>query len=118
MKEKFYREVVVYGNDFWEFYNSKSSKVQKKIDWIICLVQSLEIIPENFFKKIKGADGLFEIRIKSLTNIYRIFCFFDEGNLVILLNGFHKKKQKTPRKEIDKALKLRKNYYEDKKQIS
>ncbi len=114
MNEEFKRKVIVYGSDFWDFYNNQKKKVQEKIDWVIGLVQTLKIIPEKFFKHIEGEDALFEIRIKVGTNIFRIFCFFDEGNLVILLNGFHKKTQKSPRNEIEKALKLKKSYYEDK----
>jgi len=72
------------------------------------------MVPEKFFKYLEGTDGLYEIRIKSGSDIYRIFCFFDEGNLIVLLNGFQKKSSKTPGNEIDKAKRLRKNYYEDK----
>ena len=116
MNEGFNGKVIVYGSDFWDFYNNQKKNVQEKIDWIIGLVQTLKIIPEKFFKHIEREDALFEIRIKVGTNIFRIFCFFDEGNLVILLNGFQKKTQKTPRNEIEKALKLKENYYEDKKE--
>lgn len=72
----------------------------------------MEIIPKKFFKHIE--DGIYEIRIKSGSNIYRLFSFFDEGKLVILLHGFTKKSQKLPRKEIDRALRLRREYYESK----
>jgi len=78
------------------------------------LVRSLRMVPEKFFKHIEGTEGLFEIRIKSGSDIFRIFCFFDEGNLVILLNGFQKKSDKTPRNEIEKAERLKQKYYEDK----
>ncbi len=60
-------------------------------------------------------DGIFEIRVSSANNIFRIFCFFDEGQLVILLNGFQKKTQKTPTEELERAKKLKKQYYEDKR---
>ncbi|MDH5365972.1 MAG: type II toxin-antitoxin system RelE/ParE family toxin [Cyclobacteriaceae bacterium] len=73
---------------------------------------TVEIIPKKFFKHIE--DGIYEIRIKSGSNIYRLFSFFDEGKLVILLHGFTKKSQKLPRKEIDRALRLRREYYESK----
>ena len=72
------------------------------------------MIPEKFFKHIEGTDGLFEIRTKVGSDIFRIFCFFDEGNLVILLNGFQKKADKTPKNEIEKAERLKQKYYEDK----
>ena len=68
----------------------------------------------NFLKAITGTNGLYEARIKLGSNIWRVFCFFDKGKLVILLNGFQKKTQKTPRKEINKALKLMESYYNDK----
>lgn len=63
---------------------------------------------------MKTHKGLFEARIKLGSNIWRVFCFFDKGKLVILLNGFTKKSQKTPQKEIDKAVRLMKEYYEEK----
>lgn len=62
-----------------------------------------------------GTDGLYEIRIEFESNIYRIFCCFDKGNLVVLFNGFQKKYQKTPKKEIDFALRLKEEYFNDKK---
>lgn len=108
------RTTYVYGNEFWDFYYSQKPEVQNKIDWTIGLVRSLRIIPEKFFKHLKGTDGLFEIRIKVGSDIFRILCFFDEGNLVILLNGFQKKTQKTPKNEIEKAERLKQKYYEDK----
>jgi phage-related protein len=114
MSQEYIREIYIYGDDFWKFYYSQDEKAQKKIDWVLDLVRTLKMIPERFFKHIEGSDGLFEIRIKVGNNIYRIFCFFDEGNLVILLNGFQKKSQKTPKKEIRKAEGLKKEYYEKK----
>jgi len=77
-------------------------------------IETLERVPESYLKHLKGTDGLYEARIKLGSNIWRVFCFFDKGQLVILLNGFHKKSQKTPRKEIDKAVALMKQYYDEK----
>ena len=108
------RTTYVYGTEFWDFYYAQRSEVQDKIDWVIGLVRSLEMIPEKFFKHIEGTNGLFEIRIKVGSNIFRIFCFFDEGKLVILLNGFQKNSDKTPKNEIEKAERLKQKYYEDK----
>jgi len=78
------------------------------------LVRTLRIVPRKFFKHIEGTEGLFEIRIKAGSGIFRIFCFFDEGNLIILLNGFQKKTGKAPKNEIAKAERLKQKYYEDK----
>ncbi|MBU2884156.1 type II toxin-antitoxin system RelE/ParE family toxin, partial [Gilvimarinus agarilyticus] len=68
----------------------------------------------QYLKYLKNTDGLYEARIKLGSNIWRVFCFFDKGKLVILLNGFQKKTQKTPKNEIQKALKLKSDYYNDK----
>ena len=114
MTGKFLRNTYVYGNDFWDFYNSQNKEVQDKIDWVIGLVRTLRMVPEKFFKHIEGVKGLFEMRVKASNNIYRIFCFFDEGNLVILLNGFQKKTDRTPWREIERAERLKHKYYEDK----
>ena len=108
------RTTYVYGNEFWDFYYAQRTEVQDKIDWVIGLVRSLRMVPEKFFKHLEGTEGLFEIRIKVGIDIFRIFCFFDEGNLVILINGFQKKTEKTPKKEIEKAERLKQKYYEDK----
>ncbi|MEA3446418.1 MAG: type II toxin-antitoxin system RelE/ParE family toxin [Bacteroidota bacterium] len=112
--EEFKRNIDVYENHFWDFYNAQTLKIQEKIDWVIGLVRNLRIVPKKYFDHLTGTDGLFEIRIQVGNNIYRVFCFFDEGNLVILLSGFQKKTQKTPKKEIKKAERLKQEYYEKK----
>lgn len=98
---------------YWDFYKAQSKAVQKKIDYVLQIIITVEQIPQKFFKHIE--DGIYEIRIKSGSDIYRLFSFFDEGKLVILLHGFTKKTQKLPRKEIEKAIRLRRAYYESKK---
>ena len=79
------------------------------------LMMTVDIIPARFLKAIKGYDGLYEIRIEDGGNIYRIFCCFDEGNIVVLFNAFQKKTDKTPTNEIDKAKRIMKDYFELKK---
>ena len=91
-------------------------KVQDKIFKVIEAIETLERVPKNYLKAITGTKGLYEARISLASNIWRVFCFFDEGKLVILLNGFTKKTQKTPKKEIDKALRLMADYYNEKKE--
>jgi phage-related protein len=112
--DAFKRNIRVYKNYFWDFYNSQTKEVQDKIDWVIGLVRGLPVVPKKYFDHLSGTDGLFEIRIQLGSNIYRVFCFFDEGNLVILLSRFQKKTQKTPTKEIKKAERLKGEYYEEK----
>ena len=114
MSEKHIRDTIVFGNHFWDFYNAQQEKVQSKIDWVIELVRTLQNIPEKFFKHLEGTDGLYEIRIKAGSDIFRIFCCFDKGNLVILFNGFQKKSDKTPKQEIERAEKLKQQYHESK----
>ena len=114
MNGKQFREVIFYGEYFWEFYYKQSRKVKDKITWTIGLLKYLEVIPEKYLKHIEETD-LYEIKVSFGNNIFRIFCFFDKDRLVIVLNGFQKKTQKTPRNEIDRAVRLKKEYYEDKK---
>lgn len=113
MKDKV-REVIAYKDHFESFLMNLPTKVQDKIFKVIEAIETLERIPSNYLKYIKGTEGLFEARIQLGNNIWRVFCFFDEGRLVILLNGFTKKTEKTPRKEIQKAEKLMKEYYTEK----
>lgn len=115
MVENYIRQTIVFENHFWDFYDAQTSEVQKKIDWVIGLVRTLPVIPVKFFKHLEGTGGLYEIRIKVGSDIYRIFCCFDKGSLVLLFNGFQKKSDKTPKKEIEKAEKLKQQYYDSKK---
>jgi phage-related protein len=108
------REIVAYKHYFEEFLSNQTQKVQDKIYKILEAIETLERIPTNYLKLIVGTNGLYEARIQLGNNIWRVFCFFDGGRLVILLNGFQKKTQKTPQGEIEKALKLMKEYYESK----
>ena len=112
---EFKRKIEVYKNHFWDFYNKQDIKVQDKIDWTVTLVQMTKVVPEKYLKHLTNTDGLWEMRISANNGIFRIFCFFDKGNLVVLLSGFQKKTQKTPKSEIKRAERLKKEYYESKK---
>ena len=109
------RQLIYFKNYYWDFFNSQTEKVKDKIDYVLFLVTVAERIPKKFFDQIIGCEGIYEIRIEFESNIFRIFCCFDEGNLVVLFNGFQKKEQKTPKKEIDKALRIKQEYFEFKK---
>jgi phage-related protein len=108
------RRLRTYGNHFWEFYNALDKDVQEKIDWVFEIIKSADHVPKKFFQHLSGTDGIFEIRVEYESNIYRILCFFDKGNLVILINSFQKKTPKTPLKIIALAEKLKKQYFIDK----
>jgi len=112
--DKKVREVIGYKDHFEKFLKKQPIKVQNKIFKVIEAIETLERVPESYLKSMKGTRGLYEARIKLASDIWRVFCFFDKGKLVILLNGFAKKTQKTPKKEIDKALRLMREYYEEK----
>lgn len=109
------RKLSTYGKYFIEFYSKLDKDLQEKIDWIFELVKTVDFIPKKYFQHLENTDGIFEIRIEYESNIYRVLCFFDEGNLVILINAFQKKTQKTPKSEIELARKLKKQYFIDKK---
>lgn len=109
------RTIITYKNYFEEFLNKQTKKVKEKISWTLLLIQEVKQVPETYLKHIEGTDGLYEIRIQLGSDIFRIFCFFDKGRLVVLTNGFQKKTQKTPRKEIIKALKIIEEYQNEKK---
>lgn len=90
------------------------TKLKLKIIWTLDLIEELQKVPETYLKYMENTDGLYEIRVQLGSDIFRIFCFFDEGQLVVLANGFQKKTQKTPQKEIDKALKIKAEYESEK----
>ncbi len=113
MEEK-YRSIFLYKVYFSDFYLKQNQKVKDKILWTFIIIETILQIPEDYFKHIEDTEGLFEIRIKQGSDIFRIFCFFDQGKLVVLANGFQKKTHKTPKSEIEKALKIKKEYETEK----
>jgi len=108
------RTVFIYKNYFNDFISNLRSKVKNKILWTLKVIETLPIIPEQYLKHIEDTDGLYEIRIQQGSDIYRIFCFFDQDKLVVVMNGFQKKTQKTPKNEIEKALIIKKEYENEK----
>ncbi len=109
------RQLIYFRDYFWDFFNRQTEKTKDKIDYVLFLVTVAEKIPGKFFERITGYNGLFAIRIEFESNIYRIFCCFDKGDLVVLFNGFQKKTQKTPKKEIEKAMRIMEEYNDYKK---
>ena len=108
------RKIIFYENHFIEFYLKQDQKVKGKIQYVFELIKQVDRVPEKFLKHLTGTNGLYEIRVEYQSNIYRIFCCFDEGQIVVLFNGFQKKSQKTPQEEIDKAQQLMKDYFNNK----
>lgn len=109
------RELLFFKDYFNDFYQEQTWKVQKKILWTLKVVETVDRIPEIYFKHLENTEGLYEIRIQVGSNIFRIFCFFDINNLVVVGHGFQKKTQKMPTGETERAEKIKKEYYEEKK---
>lgn len=108
------REIRFYKHYFNEFFVAQTDKVRRKIAQTLVWIQTVDRLPVSILKSIEGKKGLYEIRVEYAGNIYRVFCCFDEGSLVILFNGFQKKTQRTPTNEIDKAERLMKEYFNNK----
>jgi len=109
-EKKKYRSVIFYKDYFESFFIKQRKPVKDKILWTLELIEDIQKIPETYLKHIKNTDGLYEIRVQQGNDIFRIFCFFAQRRMIILMNGFQKKSQKTPQKEIDKALKIKQEY--------
>jgi phage-related protein len=109
-----YRKITFYKNYFLDFVSKQSIDIQNKIYWTFDVIEGLWRVLDTYFKHIVNTDGLYEIRVQVGNDIIRIFCFFETGKLVILINGFKKKTQKIPKKEIRLALKLKSEYEKQK----
>jgi len=115
VEEKFIRDIFYYKNYYLDFFRTLKPEVQRKFNWTLKLIGTIDRIPVKFFKHMENTSGIYEVRVEVGTDIYRVFSFFDEGKLIILVNGFQKKSQKTPKSEIDLAEKLKKQYFDEKK---
>jgi phage-related protein len=109
------RQIIFHGEYFLDLYKNLDIKVKTKIQYVFELIKQVDRVPEKFLAPMTGYEGLFEIRIEYQSNIYRIFCCFDKGQLVVLLNRFQKKTQKTPKEEIERAMRLKNDYFRYKK---
>ena len=109
-----YRQIIFFKDYFFDFFEQQTEKVKEKIDHVLFVVTVAKRIPQKFFQHVEGTNGLYEIRVEFQGNIYRIFCCFDEGQVVILFNGFQKKSQKTPSGELEKAVKIMNEYFDEK----
>ena len=108
------RKIIFYKHYFTDFYLDQNVKVQEKIEYVFKIIKTVDKVPKKFLDHMTGTDGIFEIRVEVSSDIYRIFCCFDKGNLVVLFNGFQKKSQKTPKQELELAEKLKREYFESK----
>jgi phage-related protein len=114
VEENFIRNIFYYKNYYNEFFKKLRPDVKKKFNWTLQLIATLDRVPEKYFKHITGSSGIYEIRVEIGSDIFRVFSFFDKGQIIILVNGFQKKTQKTPKSEIELAEKLKKQYFDEK----
>ncbi len=108
------RTIKLFKTYYKDFYVSQAQKVRDKINFVLKMVETQQIIPKKFFRFIEGSDGIYEIRVEIESNIYRIFCCLDGGAVVVLFHGFQKKTQKTPQKEIKRAEVIKNEYFKSK----
>lgn len=110
------REVIFYTTSTGkcpveEFLDSLEISVVKKIAWTLKIIEEMDFVPKTYFKKLVSTDGIWEVRIKSGTNIYRLFSFWDKNNLVVLTHGIIKKSKKTSKNDINKAETYKTDYF-------
>ena len=114
MNENFIRNIFYYKCFYLDFFATLKPDVKRKFNWTLKLIATIDRVPVKYFRHMEDTTGLFEVRVEVGSDIYGVFSFFDEGRLIILLNGFQKKSQKTPRSEIELAEKLKKQYFDEK----
>ena len=115
MEQKFVRNVFYFKNYFLNFYRQQTKDVQKKFNWTLELISVIDKVPKKYFDHITGSDGIWEIRVEVGSNIFRAFSFLDESKLIVVANAFQKKSQKTPRNELELAQKIKKEYFDEKR---
>ena len=115
MEQKFIRHVFYYKRYFLDFYEKQTQEVRKKFNWTLELISVIDKVPKKYFDHMTGTDGIWEIRVEVGSNIFRAFSFFDEGKLIVIANAFQKKSQKTPKNELELARKIKKQYFDEKR---
>ncbi len=108
------RKIIIYREYFLDFFKAQEDKVQEKIQYVLDLVRFERHVPKKFLKALENSDQIYEVRVITTFKNIRILCFFDEGDLVVLVNCFLKKTQKTPKREIALAEKLKREYLKEK----
>ena len=104
------RKIILFGDYYLSFLKKLSVNERVKLERAVLLLESEDKIPHHYIKFIR--DGVYEFRVNYGNNEFRIFFIHDGDKIVVLFNGFRKKSQKTPQNEIEKAIKLKNEYYE------
>lgn len=114
MEQNFIRNIFYYKRYYLDFSEKQTKDVQKKFNWTLQLIATIERVPAKYFQHMEGTEGLYEIRVEVGSNIFRAFAFFGEGQLIVVANAFQKKSQKTPKNELELAKKIKKEYFDEK----
>jgi phage-related protein len=117
MSVKFLRQIFYYENHYLDFFEKLRPEVKKKFNWTLQLIATIDRVPKKYFDHMTNSTGIFEIRVEVGSDIFRVFSFFDKANLIVLVNGFQKKTQKTPKKELELAEKLKKQYFDEQQNL-
>ena len=107
------RKIFTYGGYFERFMQTLTDQEQQKVKYGLLLLKSQDKVSTRFVRYIR--NGIYELRTLYNGNIFRVFFIFDDGNVVVLFNGFRKKTQKTPQNEIESAINIKESYYADKR---
>ena len=91
VEENFIRNIFYYKRYYLDFFEKQTKDVQKKFNWTLQLISTIERVPVKYFQHMEGTEGLYEIRVEVSSNIFRAFAFFDEGQLIVVANAFQKK---------------------------
>jgi phage-related protein len=111
------REILFYRTESDEcpvedFLDTLDSKQAQKVAWVMQVVEELEQVPATYLKKLVNTKDIWEIRVQMGSNIFRFLGFFNQGNFIVLTNGFQKKTQKTPKSEILLSEQRKQDYLE------
>jgi phage-related protein len=117
MSTHFIRDIFYYENHYLDFFEKLKPEAKKKFNWTLQLIATIDRVPEKYFKHLTNSTGIYEVRVEVGSDIYRVFSFFDKGSLIVLANGFQKKTQKTPKSELDLAEKLKKQYFDEQRNL-
>lgn len=107
------RKIVTYKSYFMDFVATLSEQECRKLQRALDLFKVEDRMPRHYIKFIR--DGVYEFRVNYGNNEFRIFFIYDGDTIVVLFNAFRKKTQKTPEREIEKAIRLKEEYYETKR---
>mgnify|MGYP000100162741 FL=1 len=93
-----------------DFLDSLSGKEAQKVAWVLQLIEELDIITTQYFKKLIDTNAIWEVKIKFGSNIFRILGFLASNNMIVLNHAFQKKTQKTPKSAIKLAEKRKQDF--------